>query len=72
MSTPGPRAVPSDARDREVLVAQLDDADVLSIAALRHGGRAYLNGRTERFTALSVEELPNEFRGYGDPVALAI
>ena len=71
MSTPGPRAVGSDARDREALVAQLDDADVLSIAALRHGGRAYLNGRTERFTALSVEELPNEFRGYGDPVALA-
>lgn len=42
-----------------------------SIAALRQGGRAYVSGLTERFTALAVEELPTEFRGYGDPVALA-
>lgn len=44
---------------------------MLSISALRHGGRAYVSGHTERFTALAVEELPTEFRGYGDPVALA-
>lgn len=71
MSTLGPGAVSSDASGREVLIAQLDDSSVLSIAALRHGQRAYVSGQTECFTALAVEELPTEFRGYGDPVALA-
>ena len=71
MSTLDPRAVPSEAAGRDALIAQLADADVLSVAALRHGRRAYVSGRTECFTALVVEELPAEFRGYGEPVALA-
>ena len=71
MFTVGPRSAPSEAASREALIAQLDYAEVLRISALRLGGRAYVSGRTERFTALAVEELPTEFRGYGDPVALA-
>lgn len=70
-STPDARSVPIGAACRDALVAQLDDSDVLSIAALRHDGRAFVSGRTGSFTALAVEELPTEFRGYGDPVALA-
>ncbi|HYI52692.1 MAG TPA: hypothetical protein VEX57_01920 [Microlunatus sp.] len=67
MSTLDPRAVPSEAAGRDALIAQLADADVLSVAALRHGRRAYVSGRTECFTALVVEELPAEFRGYASP-----
>ena len=69
MSIPGPRAVSIAAASRDALIAQLDDSAVLSIAALRHGGRAYVGRRTDCFTALAVEELPTEFRGYADLVA---
>lgn len=67
----GPRAVPNDPQQRELVIAQLDDSSVLAIAALRSGKRSYLCGPLEAFNALVVEELPTEFGGYGDPIALA-